>query len=268
MFRAVPLSIIRSFSLYTQQYTQVCWQLAARNLSTNLYDIYHCCVYNAKLLMMDRGTVRNMWSFIAVCTVQKLLMMDRGTVRNIWSFIAVCTVQNSWWWTEKLYETCSFIAVCTVQNSWWWTEELSETCGDLLLCVQCKTRDDGQRNCPKHVEFYRCVYSAKLLMMDRGTVRNMWRFTAVCTVQKLLRMDRGTVETCRVLLLCVQCKTPDDGKRNCPKHVEFYSKNKFDKLVHLVGFITKQQIKGTQHEACPTITCPIPLKLSDKVSLR
>jgi len=25
-------------------------------------------------------------------------------------------------------------------------------------------------------------------------------------------------------LLCVQWKTPDDGQRNCPKHVEFYSK--------------------------------------------
>jgi len=33
-------------------------------------------------------------------------------------------------------------------------------------------------------------------------------------------------------------KTPDDGQRNCPKYVEFYSKNKFEKLVHLVGFIT------------------------------
>ena len=32
-------------------------------------------------------------------------------------------------------------------------------------------------------------------------------------------------------------KTPDDGDRNCPKHVEFHSKNKFEKLVHLVGFI-------------------------------
>jgi len=29
-------------------------------LSANLYDIYHCCVYSEKLLMMDRGTVRNM----------------------------------------------------------------------------------------------------------------------------------------------------------------------------------------------------------------
>jgi len=34
-------------------------------------------------------------------------------------------------------------------------------------------------------------------------------------------------------------KTPADGQRNCPKHVEFYSKNKFDKLVHLVGFIIR-----------------------------
>ena len=31
----------------------------------------------------------------------------------------------------------------------------------------------------------------------------------------------------------------DDGHRNCPKHVESYSKNKFEKLVHLVGFITR-----------------------------
>ena len=32
----------------------------ARKLSANLYDIYHCCVYSEKLLMMYRGTVRNM----------------------------------------------------------------------------------------------------------------------------------------------------------------------------------------------------------------
>ena len=40
-----------------------------------------------------------------------------------------------------------------------------------------------------------------------------------------------------ISLLCVQRKTRDDGQRNCPKHVEFYSKNKFEELVHLVGFI-------------------------------
>jgi len=31
----------------------------------------------------------------------------------------------------------------------------------------------------------------------------------------------------------------DDGQRNCPKHVEFHSKNKSEKLVHLVGFIIR-----------------------------
>jgi hypothetical protein len=46
---------------------RVCRQLASRikmeypdpagKLSTNMYGIYHCCVYGEKLLMMDRGTV-------------------------------------------------------------------------------------------------------------------------------------------------------------------------------------------------------------------
>jgi len=34
--------------------------LTAHKLSANLYDIYHCCVYSEKLLMMVRGTVLNM----------------------------------------------------------------------------------------------------------------------------------------------------------------------------------------------------------------
>ena len=34
--------------------------------------------------------------------------------------------------------------------------------------------------------------------------------------------------------------TPDDGQRNCPKHVEFHAKNKLAKLVHLVGLIIKK----------------------------
>jgi len=87
IFRTIPVSIIRSFSLYTQQWymsyrfvdslragSERSWigsaaaaaepiQLRsnpARKLSTNLYDIYHCCVYSEKLLMMDTGIVRNM----------------------------------------------------------------------------------------------------------------------------------------------------------------------------------------------------------------
>ena len=40
-------------------------------------------------------------------------------------------------------------------------------------------------------------------------------------------------------LLCVERRTPDDGQRNCPKYVEFHFKNKFEKIVHLVGFIIR-----------------------------
>jgi len=74
MLRTVPLSINKSSSLYTQQSYMLYWFVdsiragsglnrfrpdPARKLSANLYDIYHCCVYTEKLLMMDRGTVRN-----------------------------------------------------------------------------------------------------------------------------------------------------------------------------------------------------------------
>ena len=58
----------------------------------------------------------------------------------------------------------------------------------------------------------------------------------------------GSGRNCRknvwhIPLLCVQWKTPDDGQRNCPKHVEFYFKNKFEKLAHLVGFIIRIMLK-------------------------
>jgi len=65
MFQTVPVSTVRSLSLYTQQWciTQLASRIRterpdpARKLLAKLYDIYHCCVYSEKLLMMDRGTV-------------------------------------------------------------------------------------------------------------------------------------------------------------------------------------------------------------------
>ena len=44
------------------------------------------------------------------------------------------------------------------------------------------------------------------------------------------------------LLLCVQYQIPDDRQRICLKHAEVYSKNKFEKSVHLVGFIIRIRI--------------------------
>ena len=51
-------------------------------------------------------------------------------------------------------------------------------------------------------------------------------------------------------------KTPDDGQRNCPKHVEFYSKNKFEKLVNLVGFIIRiyHDARSPERQTCDPYT--------------
>jgi len=53
---------------------------------------------------------------------------------------------------------------------------------------------------------------------------------------------------------CVQWKTPDDGQRNCPKHAEFHSKNKFEKFVHPVGFIIRNC-----HNSCSILKPTLPL---------
>jgi len=37
----------------------------------------------------------------------------------------------------------------------------------------------------------------------------------------------------------IQWKTPDDGQKNCPKHVEFLDKNKFEKLMRLFLLLKK-----------------------------
>jgi len=109
-----------------------------------------------------------------------------------------------------------------------WEFAISKTVWHIpLLCVQWETPDDGQRNCPKHVEFY------------------SWHIPLLCvqweTPDDGQRNYPKHVEfySWHIPLLCVRWETPDDGQRNCSKHVEFYSKNKFEKLAHLVGFIIR-----------------------------
>ena len=49
-----------------------------------------------------------------------------------------------------------------------------------------------------------------------------------------------------IRLLYVQWKPPDDGQRNCPKHVEFYSKNKkFEVLMYLFVSIIRNLSRCT-----------------------
>jgi len=52
--------VIQVYRQQDQDGTSSVLILRASKQSANLYDMYHCCVYSEKLLMMDRGTVRNM----------------------------------------------------------------------------------------------------------------------------------------------------------------------------------------------------------------
>jgi hypothetical protein len=56
-----------------------------------------------------------------------------------------------------------------------------------------------------------------------------------------------------ISLLSVQWITSDDGQRNCPKHVVSFQ-NKFEKLVHILGFITRKFVTMHGHMSRCTIT--------------
>ena len=82
----------------------------------------------------------------------------------------------------------------------------------------------------------------KLHVSDSSSVHHQEVFTVhtavIYAIQVYWQLVRKLSANLYVLL-CVQWKTPGGGQRNCPKHVEFYFKNKFEKLVHLFGFIIR-----------------------------
>jgi len=63
------------------------------------------------------------------------------------------------------------------------------------------------------------------------------------TVPSVHHQEFFTVRTAMVYVIQVCCAYSEKlwwWTGNCPKHVEFHSKNKFEKLVHLVGFILRK----------------------------
>jgi hypothetical protein len=80
------------------------------------------------------------------------------------------------------------------------------------------------------------IFGMKLHVFDSSSVHRQEFFTVHTAVVYVIQIAVSK-PVWHIPLLCVQWKTHDDGQRNCLKHVEFHSKNKFEKLVHLVGFI-------------------------------
>ena len=91
MFRTVPLSIIRSFLLYTQQ----------RYMSYRFADIYHCCVCSEKLVMMDRGTVRHV-EFHYSNKFEKLVHLVGFIIRNLTRCTVTWTSNFLWYFVSLM----------------------------------------------------------------------------------------------------------------------------------------------------------------------
>ena len=94
-----------------------------------------------------------------------------------------------------------------------------------------------------------------------------WQLASGITSVLILFASRQ--QTC-MTYHCVQWKTPDDGQRNCPKDVEFYSENKFEKLVYLVGFIIRiyHDARSAERQVCQGKLCNSrtwPLKIDIQV---
>ena len=90
--------------------------------------------------------------------------------------------------------------------------------------------------------FLKFIFGIKLYMfrtVPLPIIRNISLCTQQWYMSYRLQLQLASRPVWHVLLLCVQWKIPDDRQRNCPKHVEFYSKNKFEKWVHLVDFIIR-----------------------------
>jgi hypothetical protein len=70
----------------------------------------------------------------------------------------------------------------------------------------------------------------------------------------------------RIPLLCVRWETPDDGQRNCPKHVEFHFRIKFEKIsasswVLLWEFITIHGHMNVKFTNKPSFIAYTPRKI-------
>jgi len=175
IFRTVSLSIIRCFSLYTQQ-----WYMSYRSADSLL-----------------AGSGWNILILLASC--QQTCMTHT---------IVVCAVKNSWRWTEELSETA-----CEQDQdvpSWSCSQAVSKPVWHILsLCVQWKTPDDGQRNCSKHVDFHSKNKFEKLVHLVGFIIGNLTRCTVTWTLKTrnlwpflVKLMGPG----CSVLILSASCQ--------------------------------------------------------------
>ena len=218
MFRTVPLSIIRSFSLYTQDQDGTAFPSWSCSQAVSK-PVWHIPLLRVQWKNPDNGQ-RNCPKHVeflelkSTCFGQFLCpssVFHCTHSKPVWH-IPLLRVQwkKSWWWTEELSETyrifgikvyifrtvplsiISFslytqqtcmtytIAACTVRKFWWWTEELSETCRDFI---------------PKN-KFEKLVHLVGFIIRTHFTVVQPFAKALYCS---WLRVKRKKTCTCFIL---------------------------------------------------------------------
>jgi nuclear pore complex protein Nup62 len=71
---------------------------------------------------------------------------------------------------------------------------------------------------------------------------NSFRAGSGCNCSFILILLESCLQTCTTYTIA-ECTVNNscDGQRNSPKNVEFHFQNKFEKLMHLVGFIVRKK---------------------------
>ena len=141
MFRTVPVSIIRSFSLYTQQ-----WYMSYRFADS-----------------LRAGTGWNAVPF--------------------WSIIRSFSLYTQqWYMSYRFVDSLRTGSGWNAVSSWSCSQAVSIPVWHIpLLCIQWKTHDDGQRNCPKHAEFHSKIKFEELVHLVGFIIRNLTRCTVTWT---------------------------------------------------------------------------------------
>jgi hypothetical protein len=154
--------------------------------------------------------------------------------------VCVCVPSNcvtAWLWTEFRVENILTIKPTRCTNFSNLFLEQNSTCFGQFLCPS-----SGVFHCTHSNDI---CHTGLLTACERDQDVPSWSCSQA--LSKLVW---------HIPLLCVQWKTPDDRQGNCPKHEEFYSKNKIEKSVHLVGTGVLILLSSSQ-QTCMTYTIAV-----------
>ena len=154
------------------------------------------------------GRPRKRWRF-------QLHLEDQGTGNTPkYSWIR----RRRWWWY-----ICRFLIIkptrCTNFSNLFL--EGNSTCFGQFLCPS-----------PGVFSLYTQQWYMSYRFADSLRTGSEWNCISI------LILLASCLQTCMTFTTAV-CTVKNRGQRNCPQHVEFTHKNKFEKLVHLVWFIIR-----------------------------